>query len=375
MSSRLSRITPPARLSFVASALVLAACASGGSRPVLSGAVRDVAGVSCEEERIQVVDTREREGDTVYVLDACGKRVEIAQGLAVPARKSEVTTISAENPFERPPNVTREMPREKTNAVREKVQGWCMRKGEGPVDPEAFAFYHSTDAELAECRERLAKLLEPIGTDRDEETGQETYWFMVGQYLFTATEVLYDPSDARATRRSRVEEGPEEAHARQARKDRSGRFWFGRIELGSGFVAHRTFTGGSIDIRTELGVKVAPDVGFGLVAGPHWAIFGDGERKSRISEIGVVLPFYPIAGEGLRIDASGGLALLSYDFLGADETGPLIGAGIGYDFGARARKVKDDGWSGFGLTLRGFYASPGGYATVAGILEGGGYAW
>src|SRR5688572_26351492 len=92
----------PTRLLSAASALVLAACASGGSRPVLSGAVRDVAGVSCEEERIQVVDTRERDSDTVYLLDACGKRVEIAQGLAVPARKSEVTTISAENPFERP---------------------------------------------------------------------------------------------------------------------------------------------------------------------------------------------------------------------------------------------------------------------------------
>ena len=54
------------------------------------------------------------------------------------------------------------------------------------------------------------------------------------------------------------------------------------------------------------------------------------------------------------------------------ETGPIFGAGIGYDFGASKAK---EGWSGFGLSLRGYFASPGGYATGGGIVQGGLFVW
>lgn len=59
-------------LSGAAAAVISIACSP--SRPMLSSAVHDVKGVDCPEERIQVLDTRSQDGDTVYVLDACGKQ-------------------------------------------------------------------------------------------------------------------------------------------------------------------------------------------------------------------------------------------------------------------------------------------------------------
>src|SRR6186713_712062 len=88
-----------------ASALVFAAlacaCASTPPRPALSAPVRELKGVSCPEDRIVVLDTRTVEDDTVYVLDACGTKVEVGRGLAVPMRQSEVSIISAENELTR----------------------------------------------------------------------------------------------------------------------------------------------------------------------------------------------------------------------------------------------------------------------------------
>ena len=49
-------------------------------------------------------------------------------------------------------------------------------------------------------------------------------------------------------------------------------------------------------------------VGEYLFAGPHWAILGGDERQFRMNQIGIVIPFRPIAGEGLRFDGSVGIA-------------------------------------------------------------------
>jgi hypothetical protein len=353
----------------------VAGCASTGPRPEFSRPVRDIKGVDCPEERIEVVETSERGSDIVYRLDACGTNVEIARGLAVPSKKSE---INAENPTDPPPDMQPSVPGSATFVVREKVQAWCVRTSEPKVDPEAISFPVETDAKLAECRTRLADQLQPIGTHRDKESGLETYWFALGEYRFTVYEAVYEPSDTRAIRRRPLDENPADVEARQARRERIGRPWFGRFEFGGGYAHHQSQSGGSVDVRSELGAKITPDLGLGLFGGLHWAFARRLDDTTRTWDLGFVLPYYPVSGSGLRVDVSGGVAFLNHHpedaESGFSDAGPVAGAGIGYDIGARKQRTPGNDWTGFALTLRGFYTFSE-HPLSAVILDAGLYAW
>jgi hypothetical protein len=58
-------------------------CASS-TQSAVSTAIRDLNGIECPDENVRILETRDADDDTVYVVDACGKRVEIVKGLALP---------------------------------------------------------------------------------------------------------------------------------------------------------------------------------------------------------------------------------------------------------------------------------------------------
>ena len=311
-------------------------CASS-TQPAVSAAVRELHGVDCPDDRVRVLETRGQGNDTLYVVDACGKELELIKGYAIPERKSELAENSSETGFELPPGMHGSVPGDVTAVVRNKVQHWC-RAGAG----DAIAFYRDSPAE---CRAYLAKILAPIGTQPGENGEPDIYWFALGKFVFTVQQSF---SSAGA---------PEKQVAAKTTPTfkRDERIWYARIELGLGYLttSRPSSDGGSFHFRPQFGVKVNNDLAFGLASANHIAFSDD---IPALYEIGLATSYYPIPNAGLRLEAAVSASWLRFADTRYSDAGPLYSAAIGYDDGARSKNATGH-WSGFGLTLRGFYAT------------------
>ena len=312
-------------------------CASS-TQPAVSAAVRELYGVDCPDDRVQVLETHDTEGDTLYVVDACGKKLEVIKGYAIPERKSDLAEYSAESGFELPPGMKGSVPGDVIAVVRNKVQHWC-RAAAG----DAIAFYRDSPAE---CRAHLAKLVAPIGTQPGENGEPDIYWFALGKYVFTVQESF---SSAGA---------PEKQVAAKTTPTfkRDERIWYARVELGIGYLTtSRVSTeGGSFHFRPQFGLKVNNDLAFGLATANHIGFSND---IPILYELGLATSYYPIPNAGLRLEAAVSASWLRFaDNSDYSDAGPLYSAAIGYDDGARSKNATGR-WSGAGLTVRGFYAT------------------
>jgi len=131
----------------------------------------------------------------------------------------------------------------------------------------------------------------------------------------------------------------------------------------------------SIDLRSEVGLKLTPGLGLGFVAGYHYGMSSASTNEwPSFSEFGVTTVGYPFSDSGLRLDATASVAPLSYGFDNYD-IGPLFGAGIGYDDGDRSKTTKALSWTGFSVALRGLYRKASGHESFGGSLSFGGHAW
>jgi hypothetical protein len=314
-------------------------CASS-TQPAVSAAARELHGVDCPDERIEVLETRDEEDDTLYVVDACGRKLELTKGYAIPERNSDLSEYSAESGFEFPQRIERTVPEGVTAVVRKKAQHWC--RAVTPENPDAIAFHGDSPDD---CRDRLAKNVIPIGTERGENGEADIYWFAIGKYFFTVRESF--SSSAAPQKQVAAKTTPT--------FKRNERTWYARLELGGGYLTtSRVMSdGGSFDIRPQFGPKISNDLAFGLATAYHIAFSND---LPVVYEAGLATSYYPIPNSGLRLEAALSASWLRFADTDYSKGGPLFSAAIGYDDGARSKNTAGR-WGGGGLTLRGFHAS------------------
>jgi hypothetical protein len=273
-----------------------------------------------------------------------------------------------------------EVPAGVVSVVRRKVQRWCVLESAATADADAMQYRKKTNEELEACQKNLASQLKPFGTERDPETGEESYSFTVGQYLFTAKEALYDANGTAGAGTKRVAL-PTTAlpEGERPHKVANKRIWFGHVELGLGMISNAASSGDYASVswhtHTEIGLKATPDLGFGFLVGTSMGIAEQqGAKRPHVLEFGAGTVYYP-TDEGFHLDANVSVGALSYGFEQNYEGGPLFGFGVGYHGGERKKKQDVSAWSGFGVDLRGIYTFADRHETFALSLAGGMHAW
>ena len=333
-------------------------CASS-TQPAVSAAVRELHGVDCPDDRVVVLETRDAGDDTTYVVDACGKKLEVTRGYALPARQSELSEYSAESGFDLPQGMHGAVPSKVTAVVRAKVQRWCLERA-----PEANAdaiYYHSDSPD--ECRARLAKSLAPLGTQAGENGEPDIYWFALGKHIFTVQESFSsDGADQKRVAAKTTD---------SSKKDE--RLWYARVELGGGYLttSRPLSDGGSFHFRPQFGVKVSNSLAFGLATANHIAFSDD---LPGVYEAGLATSYYPIPNSGFRLEGALSASWIRFADRDYSGPGPLYSVSIGYDDGARSKKASG-GQSGFALTARGFYATLPTVDATSVALYLGWFAW
>jgi hypothetical protein len=315
-------------------------CASS-TQPAVSAAVRELHDVDCPDDRVHVLETRDAGGDTIYVVDACGKKLEITKGYAVPERNSQLSEYSAESGFEFPERMQRTVPADVTEIVRTKVQRWC-RPSSAEGNPGEIVFYADS---LDECRARLRGALTPFGTEPGNHGEPDVYWFGIGKYVFT----VHQSFSSKSAPAKQV------AAKTTPTSKRDARVWYARVELGGGYLdtSRPSTAGGSFHIRPQFGVKVIPNLAFGLATANHIAFSDD---IPILYEAGLVTTYYPFPKEGLRLEATVSGSWLRFADTDYAEGGPLFSAAIGFDDFARRKKAGDT-MSDACVSIRGFYAT------------------
>ncbi|HEX6273080.1 MAG TPA: hypothetical protein VFZ53_08575 [Polyangiaceae bacterium] len=331
-------------------------CASS-TQPAVSAAARELHGVDCPDDRVEVLETRDTDDDTLYVVDACGKKLELTKGYALPQRKSDLGEYSAESGFELPEGMRSSVPGGVTAIVRKKIQRWCRPAS----DPNAIAY---SAGSLDECRAQLEKNVLPVGTQPGENGEPDIYWFALGKHVFTVREAF---SSAGAPAR-------QVAARTTPHSNWDERIWYARIELGTGYLnTSRVSTeGGSFHFRPQFGLKVNNDLAFGVATANH---VGFANEIPLLYEIGLATSYYPIPEAGLRLEGAVSASFLKFADREYGDAGPLFSAAIGYDDGAR-KKNNTGKWSGAGLSVRGFYATfPGDDDATSVALYLSWYSW
>lgn len=334
-------------------------CASS-TQPAVSAAARELHGIDCPDDGVKVLETRATEGDTTYVVDACGKELELTKGYAIPERKSQLSEYSAESGFEFPPGMQRTVPADVTAVVRSKVQRWC-RAGAADENADAIVFYADS---LDECRARLSENVTPFGTEPGKHGEPDLYWFGLGKYVFTVHQSF---SSAGAPAKQVAAKTPPTAQ-------RDARVWYARIELGGGYfdTSRPTTAGGSFHMRPQFGVKVIPNLAFGLATANH---IGFSDDIPGLYEAGLVTTYYPFPKEGFRLEATVAASWLRFADRDYSDAGPLFSAAIGFDDFTR-RKRADDSASSACLSLRAFYGTvPNDIDVVSGAFYLGWFWW
>lgn len=313
-------------------------CAS--TPPAVSVAVRELHGVDCPDDRVRVLETRYAEDDTIYIVDACGEKLELTKGYALPERKSELSEYSAESGFDFPQGMRKSVPAEVIAIVRKKVQRWC-RAGT-PDNPDAIAY---TSDSPDECRARLEKNTVPVGTQPGARGEPDIYWFALGEHVFVVQQSFSSSGAQRKQVAAKTTTTPK----------RDERIWYARIELGGGYLntSRATTEGGSFHFRPQFGPKVSNDLAFGLATAYHIAFSNE---IPALYEAGLATSYYPVPNSGFRLEAAVSASWLRFADTDYSDAGPLFSAAIGYDDGARIKNTTGR-WSGGGLVLRGFYAT------------------
>jgi hypothetical protein len=367
-------------------------CASASAPPKTS--VAQYIGTTCPEDRVRVLRERDVGDDTVYVVEACGSTLEVERGYPLPTRRSEVIEVSAETPLDLPPRVKRVVPRTVTEIVRRKIQRWCKLRApsEGNQDEtssDEIAFYSATPEEQATCREHLAQSLSPLGTEPDPVRNTDVYWYALGQYVFTTSESLYEPSPEHRSIAQSEPSSPASpkpialpagasspAHGAEKAPSRL----HGRIELGFGYLRNitpeKTYDGISWDTRAEAGLKLDPQLGLTFVVATTFGFAAKyREQQPYLFQLGLGTILYPDPSSGVNFAVHGGVATRSYGFDSAFDFGPLAGASLGVDFGARGKESKAENWTGGTLQLRSSFAWIDGDTVGMFGLHGGIYHW
>jgi hypothetical protein len=338
----------------------------GSPPPALSGVARDLAGVECPEENIVVLETLTDGDDTVFVVDACGKRLRIVQSLAVPTKNTELLANSAETPLELPNTLGGTVPGGIVRIVRAKVEGWCHLRARPPEGSQTIAFFSETPAEQAECRERVAAMLRPMGVEPGAYGEADVYWFELGQYVFVVRESLH------------LADKPDKSVAMTTSPNlkRKERWWYGRLELGGGYLTAsggRDFDGATLSVRPELGAKLTSDLALGLAVTNHRGLTIDSQGDyPNLFELGLVGVYYPIQHAGLHLDVLVSAVSLGDNFGDDSEGGTLVGGAVGFDLGSRSKGQDATSWTGATFTLRGFYTT---HEAAGFEFHGGLYAW
>src|SRR5262249_35812342 len=138
----------------------------------------------------------------------------------------ELLTNSTETPLELPKTLESGVPRGIASTVRMQIEGWCRLRAQPPASSDSIAFYSETEAERAGCRERVGKLLRPIGVEPGAYGEADIYWFELGQYVFTVRESLH------------LVDKPSKSVAMTTSPNlrRKEKFWYARGELGGGYL-------------------------------------------------------------------------------------------------------------------------------------------
>lgn len=164
---------------------------SGCVQRDLSNPVRAVHDVRCPAAKIRVLEHLRVNGEELWVLDACGVLLELEEGIELPTQWRELVSDPDEIPalqsrLQRPALDIDE-------AAREKAEAWCKLRA--PSDPSAISFNSTTEAELGECRRRM-RTIRTLGMETDP-SGEQTYWFSLGQWLFMAPVSFHRPACSR----------------------------------------------------------------------------------------------------------------------------------------------------------------------------------
>ena len=165
---------------------LLVLLAAGSAFPVqrklqFATAVEQIHGVTCSESEIAIDEQRQFGAARVYVLDACGRKLEIEEGLALPASYSELDVLSAEEMTQLAGNLAKSH-FVVTPSIEMQVAAWCEEEG-ARRDGET----------IAQCRLRLPRALQPIGVE-EREDGSVDIWFKLGDRAFVGQAGLFRPT-------------------------------------------------------------------------------------------------------------------------------------------------------------------------------------
>lgn len=345
-----------------------------------ASAVREIHGVNCPARRIEI-DSEKRIGDArVYVLDACGAKVELEEGLEIPSSFGELEPLSAEEMASLAGGLSKLHLRGTPTSVRTKVAVWCSEES-ARLEGES----------VAACQQRLPREVRPLGTDIQEKRENE-YWFALRNRAFSARAGLYRPpcnhlvldgtpeacrcrggegcaelDDQRqaSMKRAPKEDGGNEGDAASLVVP-DGRSEFGISYLRTSVAGNDTYRGTGFGFGMFAGVRIARvfavagggSLQFGLKRQPvEWqecnelGFCSEHTDSSDVSQFGLWVRgrVYPLPAIGLHLDAAAGgvHAWQRYSLPRPSDTG----TGPGFLFGGGYETMMDERWM-FGANVR-----------------------
>jgi hypothetical protein len=339
----------------------------------LASAVREVHGVNCPAKRIEIDSERRFGGALVYVLDACGAKVEIEEGLEIPESFAELDLLSEEEMASLAGGLSKLYVRGTPASVQARVSAWCSEES-ARLEGES----------VAACQQRLPREVRPLGADIQEKRETE-YWYAVGNRAFLARTGLYRPAcnhlvldDTPEACRCRGETGCAElddkrqAAVRRAPKHDGrddneaasvvvpdGRSEFGISYLRTSVTGNETYRGAGFGFATFAGVRVARvfavaggvSLQLGLKRQPvEWqecSEFGFCSARTGstdVSQVGLWVRgrMYPLPSLGLHLDAGAG-GVHAWQRYPAPKPSDK-GTGPGFLFGGGYELMMDERW-------------------------------
>jgi hypothetical protein len=344
-------------------------------RVQFSGPLLETHDVRCPEREIEVDKKKNVGFSTVYVLDACGAKVELEHGLEIPESFSSINQLSSEEIADLRQSL-RQSPVTALQTVKRKVVAWCT-EGDALLAGESEA----------QCESRLAAALVPIGSDSLPD-GEMEYWFQLGDRAFVAKAGWQRPAcenlsltDTPEACRCRGAAGCAElddqrtaavtrsAAPEKIEKEGARASWpvlYARAELGFGYLqanleGRETYRSGGFGASTFVGVALPYVV---IAAGLTSQLNLERQLYSREQTCDSVCPpetgyltvnvygawlrssLYPVPAFGLHLDAALGVAFgyQRFDYHSADTH-----AGAAYSLGAGWESMPDERWIfGFG---------------------------
>lgn len=361
-------------------ALVLGVgCVPSNTR--LAHYVEDTHGFQCPPEQIRVLSHQRIGSDELFAVEACGRRVEVENGLEFPTKKSEVTEVSEPEAEELRRSLPLTVAPSELDAAREKAKEYCVL-GPEPAGDDRLAIYNPTPDALAECRARVANATSALGADRGRD-GERRNWFRVSNWAFpvrTGAHVpmcsrlsLADSEEACACRpadqrsaacsqrvatsagasgaeaQATTVNGDSRRSAAQPRAE-SALPAYGRSGIGLGYLHSKAagepaFTSLTFDLDASVGLRFSPYFAAGIEGAGRFALE---QQSHEVTVLGSVVPqdvpvwlfegsafatWFP-TGSGVHLDGYAGICLLRRGVPGDSGSstlaGPIFGAGIGY---------------------------------------------